>query len=184
VRRSQLVPLAWRSSNRTFARRSLAAVKRRSITLLSWPSLTRIARHQRRRCEAEDLPERKIPRHDGEYGADGLERDEALCSRCPPRARARGSSPRCRRSSRMRSRISRLRQSPAGSACPSLRSSAAHRRPCCCAARGPPPSLGARAWRSRRAAIRGTPRRPSRWRRLSRPRMSPRNGCLRGPWPG
>ena len=36
-----------------------------------------VARHQRGREKAEDLPERKIPRHHGEHGADGLIADEA-----------------------------------------------------------------------------------------------------------
>ena len=31
----------------------------------------RIARHQRRRREAENLPKGEIPRHDGEHDADG-----------------------------------------------------------------------------------------------------------------
>ena len=37
-----------------------------------------VARHQRRRDETEDLPERKIPGHHGEHRADGLVADEAL----------------------------------------------------------------------------------------------------------
>ena len=34
-----------------------------------------ISRHQRRRGEPEHLPERKVPRHDGEHDAERLERD-------------------------------------------------------------------------------------------------------------
>ena len=37
-----------------------------------------IARHQRRRCKPEHLPERKVPRHDGEHDAQRLERDVGL----------------------------------------------------------------------------------------------------------
>ena len=37
-----------------------------------------VARHQGRREKAEDLPERKVPGHDGEHRADRLITDEAL----------------------------------------------------------------------------------------------------------
>src|SRR5262245_31878102 len=37
-----------------------------------------IARHQIRGREAEDLPEREIPRHHGQYDANGIERYEAI----------------------------------------------------------------------------------------------------------
>ena len=40
-----------------------------------------VARHERGREEAEDLPEGKIPRHHGEHGADGLIADEARADR-------------------------------------------------------------------------------------------------------
>ena len=58
-----------------------------------------VAGHQRRRGEAEHLPERKVPRHDRQHDAERLVADVALPAPRWARARRRESSRRARRSS-------------------------------------------------------------------------------------
>ena len=110
----------------------------------------RVARHQRRPGEADDLPEREVPRHDGEDDADRLVGDDV-----PPVARVDGlvgedARARSRRSTRTPTRSSRSRSGPRRAACPSptRRAAPAPRR--ARAARPRPRSAARRAPRSGR----------------------------------
>ena len=87
-----------------------------------------VAGHQRRRREAEDLPEREVPRHHREHDAERLEGDEALRGLGRDRLAATSSARRAPRSSRRRTRTSRPRPGPGRAACPSRRPSAARAR--------------------------------------------------------
>ncbi len=77
-----------------------------------------VAGHQRRRGEAEHLPEREVPGHDGQHDAERLVADVALRALRSARARRRESARRARRSSGTRARTSRASSMPARSGLP------------------------------------------------------------------
>ena len=78
-----------------------------------------VAGHERRRREAEDLPEGEVPGHDGEDRAERVVADEAAARRRSRRARRPGNARRSRRRSGRPRRTSRPRPRRRRSACPS-----------------------------------------------------------------
>ena len=98
-------------------------------TLAACLSSADVARHQRRRGEAEDLPEGEVPGHDREHRPERVVAHAgcALAS-VADRLGRRGSARRARRRSRRPRRTSRPRPRPRRSACPSPRSSAGRSR--------------------------------------------------------
>ena len=84
-----------------------------------------VAGHQRRRGEAEHLPEREIPRHHREHDADRVEGDERFGPADVGRLVGEIVLRRGRRTSRNGRRISRPRRGRRRASCPSPRSSAA-----------------------------------------------------------
>ena len=77
-----------------------------------------VARHQRGREEAEDLPEGEVPGHDGEHDAERVPADIGVARRRCRSAPERGCGRRARRSSGRRWRIWRSRRATATTGLP------------------------------------------------------------------
>ena len=102
------------------ARRSTSSIARaQPVTFEACFEQRAVARHERRRREAEHLPEGEVPRHHREHDAERLEADEAPRGLGGDGLARRGRPARARRSSRRRRRTSRPRRAPARGACPS-----------------------------------------------------------------
>ena len=69
--------------------------------------------------ETEELPERVVPRHDGQHHAERIEHDRCFRWRCWPRPHPPGSLVPRQRRSRSSRRTSRSRPRPPAGACPS-----------------------------------------------------------------
>ncbi len=120
-----------------------------------------VARHQPRCGEAEHLPERKVPRHDGQYDAERIERHVAR-----PRVRidalgVRGIALHGPRNIRRRPRISALPRRRRAPACPFRAPSDARSRERRCAGSRPPRASALRGRRRTLDANRQQRRRPS-----------------------
>ena len=78
-----------------------------------------VAHHERRRGEADHLPHREVPRHDGQHGADAAGSGRTTSTRWWRSARRPAAPRRCRRTSAGRRRTWTPRPWPRRTSCPS-----------------------------------------------------------------